>query len=267
MANGPPGDPGGGAPRTPSGGFSVDGSREGAERGTSATLVSPGSFSPAGRLGDEGTARPPAGGATATLSARWRRGRARGRRRRTLGQPRAGTWAGGGDRALAHRAAGAGASRGRRRRDRSEAAGALPRPPRAARGAGGGAGGGAAMTGPDGGAGAVPPMAGPDGGAGAGAGAAMTGPDGVAGGAGRASGRSSTPGTGRARAGPEGEAGDGGRAGGAVVTPLDAVPGDPPGGLRWLSASFESGGGDRRGSSGFDGGLGTSAGGDATRSW
>ena len=68
MANGPPGDPGGGAPRTPSGGFSVDGSREGAERGTSATLVSPGGFSPAGRLGDEGEARPPAGGATATLS-------------------------------------------------------------------------------------------------------------------------------------------------------------------------------------------------------
>ena len=88
-------------------------------------------------------------------------------------------------------------------------------------------------------------MAGPDGLAGAGT-TAMAGPDGAAGGG--------------------GEAGDGGRAGGAVVTPLDAVPGDPPAGLRWLSASFESGGGDRRGSSGFDGGLGTSAGGDATRS-
>jgi hypothetical protein len=97
--------------------------------------------------------------------------------------------------------------------------------------------------------------------------AAMTGPDAGAGGDGRASGRSSTPGTGRAMADPEGEAGDGGLAGGAVVTPLDAVPGDPPGGLRWLSVSFESGGGDRRGSSGFDGGLGTSAGGDAIRSW
>jgi hypothetical protein len=133
-------------------------------------------------------------------------------------------------------------------------------------GAGGDAGGGAAaMTGPDGGTGAGAAMIGPDGGTGAGA--AMTGPDAGAGGDGRASGRSSTPGTGRAMADPEGEAGDGGLAGGAVVTPLDAVPGDPPGGLRWLSVSFESGGGDRRGSSGFDGGLGTSAGGDAIRSW
>jgi hypothetical protein len=49
MANGPPGDPGGGAPRTPSGGVSGDG----AARGTSATLVSLEGF-PAGEVGDAG---------------------------------------------------------------------------------------------------------------------------------------------------------------------------------------------------------------------
>jgi hypothetical protein len=56
MAKGPPGDPGGGAPRTPSGGFSIDASRAGAERGASATLVSPAGFAAGG------------GGATAGLS-------------------------------------------------------------------------------------------------------------------------------------------------------------------------------------------------------
>ena len=251
-----PGDPGGGAPRTPSGGFSVvDGSREGAERGTSATLVSPGGFSPAGWLGDEGAARPPVGGATAMLSV--------GGGAAMLGAVAAGPRsAEDGDRgAGSTERLGVGWGTGEAGALEAAAGGA---------GAGGAAGGGAAaMTGPEGGAGAGAAMIGPDGGAsgGAGAGAAMIGPDGGAGGDGRASGRSSTPGTGRARTGPAGEAGDGGLAGGAVVTPLDAVPGDPPGGLRCLSASFESGGGDRRGSSGFDGGLGTSAGGDAIRSW
>jgi len=225
MANGPPGDPGGGAPWTPSGGFSIDGSREGAKPGTSATLVAPGSFSPAGRLGDEGTARPPGGGATTTLSL------------------------GGGAAVLGAVAAGP-----RSAEDGDRGAGSTGRLGGGTMGWGTGEAGalkaatGGAGAGGDAGAGAAA-MAGPDGLAGGGAGAgttAMAGPDGAAGGG--------------------GEAGDGGRAGGAVVTPLDAVPGDPPAGLRWLSASFESGGGNRRGSSGFDGGLGTSAGGDATRS-
>jgi len=225
MANGAPGDPGGGAPRTPICGFSVDGSREGAERGTSTTVGSPGGFSPAGRLEDEGTARPPGGGATATLLL------------------------GGGAAALGAVAAGP-----RSAEDGDGVAGSTGRLGTGTMGWGTGAAG-ALEAGADGAGAGV--------GAGAGA-AAIAGPDGIAGGDGRATGRSSTPGTGRARAGPEDEAG--GRAGGAVVTPLDAVPADPPAGVCWLSASFASGGGDLRGRSGLDGGHGTSVGGDAIRS-
>ena len=73
MANGPPGDPGGGAPRTTKSleGFSGDTSRETPERdGSPAAIASPGGFSPEGRVAVAGApgALPTGGAATTGFS-------------------------------------------------------------------------------------------------------------------------------------------------------------------------------------------------------